>query len=132
MRLDNHKKLDDSSVAIEKSIKEEKAERYFVDAEIRPNANHTMYEINAKDKTISIAEYKEQEVVEFGKEKNSPRIKSILRKPNCWYFPSLNIKNVKRKLAKFGFPDDHFKYIPAQQEKGKGFKISMIKTEKVK
>lgn len=131
MDLENKIKQDDL-VVNERSLREEKAEKYFVDRVIKPHPNHTMYEIDSKAKVIRVAKYQNQDIADLGNCEVSSKVKTILRQPDCWYFPSLNIANVFKKLGKLGFPKGYFIYEAEQQDRGKWFRVNMIKTEKVK
>ena len=131
MDLENKIKLDDL-VVNERSLREEKAEKYFVDRVIKPHPNHIMYEISSMDRVIRVAKYQNQDIAAFGNYEISGKVKTIVRQPDCWYFPSLNIANVFKKLGKLGFPKGYFIYEREQQDRGKGFKVNMVKTDKVK
>lgn len=91
---------------------------------IQPHRGHILFEVNVVEKTIVPATFEEQGVLNIQTEKHisqglgvrtfedgtkklvmdklPSRSKTLIRKENCTYIPSLNRKNVLKKLVKKG------------------------------
>ena len=72
------------------------------DSRIRPQKNHTLFEVNLVLKTIEIAEFDELPAVNFEEAMKGNIIakKKVTKKENCVYISSLNKKNVLKILKR--------------------------------
>ena len=72
------------------------------DYKIIPQKNHTLFEVNLKDKTIEIAEFDELPAIKFEEamKGNIVAQKKITKKENCVYISALNKKNVLKILKR--------------------------------
>ena len=72
------------------------------DYKIIPQKNHTLFEVNLKDKTIEIAEFDELPAIKFEEAMKGKIVcqKKVTKKENCVYISALNKKNVLKILKR--------------------------------
>jgi len=72
------------------------------DHRIKPQKNHTLFEINLIENTIEKAEFDELPIVKWedAVKGSISSQKKITKKPNCVYVSALNIKNVRKILKR--------------------------------
>lgn len=82
-------------------VKQQQAEIQKVfDSRIVPHENHTLFEVNTKDKTIVKAVFDEQPTLKWEDAVKGliSAEKKLTKKENCIYISCLNIKNCKKIL----------------------------------
>lgn len=72
------------------------------DSTISPHKNHTLFEINLVDFTITEAVYDHEPEIKWEDAVRGfiTSRRKITKKENCIYIPSLNVKNVKKILKR--------------------------------
>jgi hypothetical protein len=70
---------------------------------VRPKRNHTIFEFNVAEKTVKIASFKVDKVINFENvaKGNVSQNKEIDGKEGCIYIPALNEKNAWKKFEKY-------------------------------
>lgn len=97
MKLETQEK--DKTEITKQQIKE--FQRVLTD-KIKPQKNHTLFEVNLLDKTISFAEFEEIPPLEWHKaiKGDVSLSKVVTKKANCIYISSLNKDNVIKILKR--------------------------------
>jgi hypothetical protein len=89
------------------NVKQQKIEHQKVfDSRILPHENHTLYEVNLKEKTIEKVIFEKKPIIKWEDAvKGQISIsKEVIKKPDCIYISALNIKNVRKILFRdFGY-----------------------------
>ena len=67
---------------------------------IKPHKGHTLYELNLKNSTITIAQFMQEKVQHKLNEKNLSFRKKLIINPDCIYASALNIENAKKHFRK--------------------------------
>tara|TARA_R110000803_G_scaffold192272_1_gene255076 strand:- start:1686 stop:2006 length:321 start_codon:yes stop_codon:yes gene_type:complete len=95
MKLDNDKRDN-----IE-SVKKQKEQRQTsVIGRIKPNKGHILFEVDLKERTISVAEFKKCNISWIDAvNRDYSKYKKVVSNKNCIYISALNTKNVKKKLT---------------------------------
>lgn len=72
------------------------------DYQIKPQKNHTLFEVNLNLKTIEIAEFDEIPPIKYTEamKRNVVAQKKVTKKENCVYISALNKKNVLKILKR--------------------------------
>lgn len=66
----------------------------------RMKKNHTLYEFNFKENTITPVKYHDGDVADFTKAIKGESLskKRVVQQPNCVYVPALNVKNAIKHI----------------------------------
>lgn len=68
---------------------------------VMPKKNHTLFEVDLKEKTIVEAKFESKKIISFEEAKQGKKEnKSVLVKKDCLYIPALNKKNVIKILKR--------------------------------
>jgi len=72
------------------------------DSKIKPQKNHTLFEVNLNLKTIEVAEFDEIPAIKFEEAMKGNIIaqKKVTKKENCVYISALNKNNVLKILKR--------------------------------
>lgn len=76
--------------------------QHVLEGRMRPNKNHTIFEVNLQEETIVKAQFDKLPEVSFTEAMKGNIIakKEITKKPYCLYIPALNTRNVKKILKR--------------------------------
>ena len=101
MRLANFEK-DQEKDKIEQVKQQVQEIQTVFDSNIKPQKNHTLFEVNLNLKTIEVAEFDEIPAIKFEEAMKGNIIaqKKVTKKENCVYISALNKNNVLKILKR--------------------------------
>ena len=96
MKLDEHIPVKDQIEIVGQAEKKYEVKKL---ATINPHKGHTLFQIDIKNRTITVAEFEQQDVEMLKLNKNWTGVtKKVTVKPDCIYISALNQKNAIKKF----------------------------------
>lgn len=121
----------DNSIQSELSIQKEVPSRLVLVDDIEPYNNHYVYEIDQFHQTIEACRFESNKVIHWFEALNrNYNHYKLIKKPNCIYISSLNIKNLIKKVkSKYLTDISMYKHIKTEGITGSYIKVDVLNRE---